>query len=661
MKLSYRKDIDGLRAIAVLAVILNHAKIPGFSGGYVGVDVFFVISGFLITSIIIREIEQGEFSFVKFYERRIRRILPALVSVSVFVLIASFILFDAGRLQAVGKSLMSAMLFYSNVNFWKETGYFDAPSQLKPFLHTWSLAVEEQFYIVYPLFMVIVSNRWKRSRNLVVCLILIASLGLSIYTARAEAAAAFYLTQFRIWELLAGGLLALNVFPTVNSKPLDNVLGAVGIALIALPIFLYTENTLFPGMAALPPVAGAVLVLYGGKTGETFVGRALGSKATVFFGKISYSLYLWHWPLIIFAKYYLIRPMTALEITAALAFTLAFSYLSWRYVETPFRSRAFLDTRRIYLLAACSATVIFMASGAVYYFDGFLASVGLTIESGEKKGQWEMTECNINLIDDPSEILTCRLGEKKQPAAFLVWGDSHARVLGKGINTAALNQGVAGALTYAQGCPPYLGIIPTPSHGDLPCDKYNEMVIDYLDKRPEINLVILVSRITLYLEGSPYKQEEGVIHILTDAQQEAPKNADSETLIRLGLDRTVQTLQSMGRRVVIIAPVPEIGYDVPSANYIASRTGRDANDIIAPTLKEYLTRSEGTRKILSDFENSYGLQVIEPWRLLCRENICRVAIDQVPLYLDDDHLSAFGSEYLAPLFEPVFASMKSAK
>jgi peptidoglycan/LPS O-acetylase OafA/YrhL len=238
MKLDYRADLDGLRAIAVLVVVFNHAGFSIFSGGYIGVDIFFVISGFLITTIIAREIKEGEFTLLKFYERRIRRILPALAVMVVFALLASALLYDSGRFKSFGKSLFATMLFYSNINFWGEAGYFDAPSLLKPLLHTWSLAVEEQFYIVFPLFMYAIHLWARKSEKLILSIVALMSLALAVYTVSSNnATSAFYLAHMRAWELLVGGLLALNIFPATSNKGINTTLGLVGALMIAIPVF----------------------------------------------------------------------------------------------------------------------------------------------------------------------------------------------------------------------------------------------------------------------------------------------------------------------------------------------------------------------------------------------------------------------------------------
>ncbi len=660
MKLNYREDIDGLRAISVLAVLLNHAGIGLFSGGFIGVDIFFVISGYLITTIIVREIELNDFSLIKFYERRIRRILPALLVVVAFTVAVCAIMYDAEKFRQFGKSVIATTLFASNINFWQESGYFDAPSRLKPLLHTWSLAVEEQFYIVFPLFMAALYRYARKPAPAILMGTAALSLGLGIFTMTTDPSAAFYLAHLRAWELLVGGILALNLIPAGVGKTQRNVIGLVGLAMIAFPIFQYTDNTNFPGISALPPVLGAALIIFSGLEGKSLAGRLLSFPPLVFIGKISYSLYLWHWPLIIFAKYYMIRQMTSVETWILIAATLIVSTLSWRFVETPFRSKQFLSTRQIYAFAAVGMAMMLFAGSVVYFFKGFPERPGLehlAIDT-KKEEAWLLKECNINLTDDPQAIIPCEIGDSTEPPSFIIWGDSHTPTYGKAIHISAKQYELAGTLTYAQGCPTLLGMFPDPQFGDTSCVKYNEMVLSYLTDHPEIKTIILASRWTRWVEGSYYKQEEGRSASIKDTLNEAPANASAEEIFRLGLERTITTLIAMDRNVIIIAPLPEIGYDVPSANFIASRTGRDINQIIAPSMEEYLTRNQRTFTIFRSFEEEYGIQIIEPWKSLCQEDVCRAAVNGIPLYNDDDHLSVFGSELISPVFDPFLESMK---
>jgi peptidoglycan/LPS O-acetylase OafA/YrhL len=648
MKLSYRADLDGLRAIAVLAVVFMHIGFSIFSGGYIGVDIFFVISGFLITTIIVREIKGDEFTLLKFYERRIRRILPALAVMVVFALLASALLYDSGRFKSFGKSLLATMLFYSNINFLREAGYFDAPSLLKPLLHTWSLAVEEQFYIGFPLLMYAIHTWARKFLKLILSIVALISLALAVYAVNNhDATSAFYLAHMRAWELLVGGLLALNIFPATTNKAISTTLGLSGALMVVIPIFLYTDQTPFPGLNAAVPVLGTALIIYSSMAEKSLIGKILGVTPLVFIGQISYSLYLWHWPLVIFAKYYIIRPFTGLELSLLLAAIFVISTLSWRFVETPFRSRRFLSTSQVFAFGLGTMSVIVAAAGVVYFFNGFPGREGPTplVEFIDKETTNRFTRC-ANVVDDFDK---CVLVSKSHPASFMLWGDSHADSLREAVERVARSNGFSGLFTYKLSCPPLLGITNDFSSVSEPCIEYNKGVTRYLAAHPEISTVILAARWSFYIEGA-YKPSE--------SSRVIQANSPGEQLVKFGLGQTVQTLLGMNRKVVLISQVPEIGYDVPSANFIAQRSGRDLNEIIAPSMDEYFHRNQKALAILNKLKEEQGIQIVDPWTVLCVENKCRVTIDGLPLYKDDDHLSLFGAELVSNIFEPIFGAMK---
>jgi hypothetical protein len=407
---------------------------------------------------------------------------------------------------------------------------------------------------------------------------------------------------------------------------------------------------------------GAALILFSGMEGKTWVGRFLSTAPLVFIGKISYSLYLWHWPLIIFVKYYMIRQLTPIEVGILLGVSILISALSWRFIETPFRSKSFISTRQIYAFGAIGMVLMFFAGGTVYYFKGFPERQGLEhlVKDKNREEAWLFEECNINFTNNPKTITPCEVGDKSQMPSFLIMGDSHTRMYGKAIHRSAEQSGVSGIFTYKLGCPTLLNMIPNHDVGDVRCVEYNHMALAYLKEHPEINTIILASRWTIWAEGSLYQHEKGAMPHLTDNLGEAPKNASEEYLFTLGLERTTKAILELDRKVVVVAPLPEIGYDVPSASFIATRTGRDINELIAPSLEGYLARNQRTFLILEEFKEKYGIQVIEPWKALCTEGECRVVINNIPLYNDDDHLSIFGSELVTPIFDPLFESIKQS-
>ena len=350
---SYRPEIDGLRALAVIAVIMFHAKIA-LSGGYLGVDVFFVISGYLITSLIIKELQKGTFTFVAFWERRIRRIVPATSVMVVAVIVAGWFLLLPNEYVALGKSAMAFAAIVANIYFFQNTSGYFANGEEMPLLHTWSLAVEEQFYLIMPLFLVVAFNlSAPRGRLLlpIVMLSMFGSLAASIYAVAVFPGAAFYFLPSRAWELLIGSILALIPAGWILSNRLAReTITYAGLTCIVAPCLFYTKDTPFPGLAAVVPCAGTAAIIWANTIGSsgmslTSAGALLAWRPLVFLGLISYSLYLWHWPLLVFTNYWSLGPLSLISRLGLLVLALLLAILSWRFVETPIRHRAIFPAR----------------------------------------------------------------------------------------------------------------------------------------------------------------------------------------------------------------------------------------------------------------------------------------------------------------------------
>lgn len=657
MKLTYRADIDGIRAIAVLAVIFYHADLKLFSGGYVGVDVFFVISGYLITSILLKELDGNEFSLARFYERRIRRIFPALFAFMAATLVISSVFFDANEFQEFGKSLIATTLFSSNILFWTQSGYFEGPSELKPLLHTWSLAVEEQFYILFPLLLALLARYVRPKLAPALAGIALTSFAINIYGLNHDPSGAFYLAHMRVWELLMGSILATRIIPVKATLHVRNLLGLIGLGMILAPVFLYTNDTPFPGATAFIPTFGTALIIYSGDESKTFIGRILGFWPLVFIGQISYSLYLWHWPLIVFARYYAIIELKAQETAGVLLAIFILSSLSWRFIETPFRKKTFLKGQWIFAFAATTMVLTLSVGSAIYLKGGFpgrfsskQADTGQNTDTQWKN--WGNCDLDANNLSSPLEL--CAIGADANTPVFLLWGDSHARALATSIQTSASQAEITGVTAYTSGCAPLLGI---DRQGQKPCGEFNTAIINYIQSRPNLKTVILVSRWALSAEGTRYKTEEGKSVILVNALTGSTQTDTNETLFKLGLEQTVNKLLEMGRKVVIVTQVPEIGYDVPSAFSIAQRTGRDLNKIIAPSLGEYLDRNLIVASAVESLAAKGNVQIVYPPQALCTGGNCLVVSEGHPLYRDDDHLSTFGARYISYLFDPIFENL----
>ena len=441
--MQYRPEIDGLRALAVIPVILFHAGFSTFDGGFVGVDVFFVISGFLITTIIIAELEKGEFSLIRFYERRARRILPALFATMLISIPVAWALMIPAQLKLFAKSLVATSLFASNFLFWKETNYFGAAAEEKPFLHTWSLAVEEQYYLFFPILLMLLWRFGPRRLLYLIIAIAFASLALSEWGWRNSPTANFFLAPMRIWELLFGSVCAF-VIHKKDYRP-NEVFAAAGIALILFSIFAFDENTPFPSLYALGPVVGTALIIMFA-TSETTTGKLLATRWVVGIGLISYSAYLWHQPLFAFARIGFRENLNDTVFLALTVLSFMLAYLSWRYIETPFRKireKKSLSRKVIFASSLIAGTLI-VSIGLIGIKTDGLRELYIAKRLNPQEGELlrivdRDTQYNLYdyMVDDgsckfwgrtitPQTTARFEACSKKYRKAIVVLGDSHA-------------------------------------------------------------------------------------------------------------------------------------------------------------------------------------------------------------------------------------------
>jgi peptidoglycan/LPS O-acetylase OafA/YrhL len=496
-ELKYRSDIDGLRALAVLLVLGFHLEMRQFSGGFIGVDVFFVISGYLITGIIAKEIDASRFSILGFYERRVRRILPALFAVMAASSLLIFRYLLPSEVISYAKSMLGATFSYSNFYFWSTSDYFDAPAHTKPLLHTWSLAVEEQFYVVLPLLLLFLARQWSRRRNSILVALALLSLGWSAWSAYHSPDAAFYLPVSRAWELLTGSLLALNIVPAIHSRWARETSSLVGLALICYAAVFYTSTTPFPGFAALLPCVGSAMILASGRHGSSMVGKILSLKPITFIGLISYSVYLWHWPLIVFTKMGFLPEIPRRHIfyvPIIVALSLILGYLSWRFIEQPFRVGRLRQLARPKLLGGAALAMAAYASVALSFlflhglpsrFPAKAIDIADVQDSPEKarlgtcfitgKQTFEQFRSDMCLQTDPAK------------ENYLLLGDSHSAVLWY----ALAKQMPAAKILQASvsGCKPVLGGI---SRGD--CGRMMHYIFDDFLPTHSVQGVFLTAR-----------------------------------------------------------------------------------------------------------------------------------------------------------------------
>jgi peptidoglycan/LPS O-acetylase OafA/YrhL len=658
----YRADIDGLRAVAVLSVIFYHLGASVFSGGYVGVDIFFVISGYLITTIIVREIASSDFSIARFYARRARRILPALTAVVIATLAVGSALLAPGGLADLGRSTVATALFSSNILFFHQAGYFDGPAEMKPLLHTWSLAVEEQYYIFFPMLLMLVARRDDRRYFKWLAVLGSLSFIACAVGTHFDSSATFYLIPFRAWELFMGSILALHLLPSPRHQYVREGTATLGLGLIAFAVFGFTSETSFPGVAAAIPTMGAALIIYAGIGGQSIVSRFLSLRPAVFIGLISYSLYLWHWPVIAFSKLYSITGPSKPQIIVMMAGIFFLSVLSWRYVEIPFRKHRLLSRSAAALGAASAILASMLGSGILLAANqggikpaGPFAGADLATADPEWD-RWDACEKRIKQIDDIADL--CEIGAATGQVDFVLWGDSHARALASGVQLSAAAHGQRGRFASRLACPP-LTLIERPSRTS--CNEFNQAMLRAIAHAPQIKTVILVARWALSTTGSRYKEESGGPVRLVDLASGTPTDGTNVALFDAGLERTIQSLHKLGKRVVLVNPVPEVGYDVPSASFAAQLTGRDLNRIIGPTREEYKRRTSDVTAIFDKAAEDNLVELVDPSTYLCRAERCLVVIKGTPLYRDDDHLSTFGSKYVSPAFDKIFKELASQR
>jgi len=653
---AYRPDIDGLRAVAVLAVVLYHLGGFGVTGGYGGVDVFFVISGFLICGILKAEIAQGRFSLATFYERRCRRIFPALFAVLAVTTIAAVAVLLPRDLRDFGESLRSVAAFVANYYFARKTGYFDAAAEEKPLLHLWSLSVEEQFYIFFPLLLMLVARYRPKWCVPVFATAAAASLALSAHLVASDPARAYFATPGRAWELLVGVLVTYAVAP--RARIAREGLAALGLALIAYGCFVYTDATPFPGPSALVFCVGAGLVIVAGSGGPTLAGRLLSTPPMVGIGLISYSLYLWHWPLIVFLRYRFQQVFEAdgsmpigLQL-ALLAASVLLAYLSWRFIEAPFR-RAKARRSRVFA-----------------WFGGLTAALlGISLALTISRGLPSRWPADVLSLIDETELRksslclpvdagsgwprgVCRAGNSAVAPTTLLWGDSHAQFYTNVMHAEAVRTGQGLLVAAIGGCPPMTGIVLEGRSKAEACHELADAVVRQVATQG-IRRVVLAARWAYYVEGSRYGGEAGEPAILSARGVE-----NNQSIVETQLEATVKAIAATGAEVVLLGPVPEQRFKVSPAVVRERVWGQTLPP--AETHADFEVRQRHVMPLLEKLSHLPHVRILYPDRLLCDAQTCAFAHDGLPLYTDNNHLSIFGLQRIAPMVAEIFQVQPTA-
>lgn len=611
----YRPDIDGLRCVAVLSVVIFHLSRQALPGGFLGVDVFFVISGYLIADIILREAVAGTFTIRRFYERRVRRIAPALLALLAATTLASIVVLLPVDLVGYAKSVLATLGFVSNVYFWRDTDYFSRAAEMKPLLHTWTLGVEEQFYILFPLLLALLVRFLPRSVLPAITGITILSLIANILASRFGGdTPAFYLLPTRAWELGAGAVLAAWRFRSTK-ETLNSVLALFGAALIVVGLIGFDMPAHIP--TALPVVIGAVLVIWSNST-PTPVSALLSTRLAVGIGLISYSLYLWHWPIIALGGYYRVAPLDSSGAALAVIAMFAAAWLSWRYIERPFRQKT-MSARTVCICAAIGAAAVAGVAALLIAADGLPARLNERASRiNAAVGTHYRCAVTDYLVFGAGRACVMNLPSRNPADADVVLlGNSHAQHYAPLVQSILEQDGKNGLLVPANGCLPTIGF-----NIDLPCHTTAENNIAAVAGLSRAKLVIIA---TTWLKTQPMFDKSG----------RQIDNRDLKATIA-GLDATIAQLQAAGKNVVLVGPIAIPGYDIASDLSRRLAFGRPIAQPVDAARADF-ERDYG--EVIAHFGSRKDIGFIRPDLAQCDADRCYFIKESRSLFSDSSHLA----------------------
>lgn len=650
---SYRPDIDGLRALAVSVVILFHAGVDLFPGGFVGVDVFFVISGFLITGLLLEDLRTGRFDLADFYARRARRILPALAVVMLCTSACAMFVLDPAQLEDHFRLLWSVALFHSNFVLATSTGYFDGPAELRPLLHTWSLGVEEQFYFLFPLALALVWHRRRTAFPLVFGVVALCSLGLAEWGWRHHHSANFFFTPSRVWELLLGSLCAWSVRPgariPVVSADMREFLVTGGLLAVVTASAVLGHHTPSPSAWMLLPTVGTALVLVFG-TVPTHGTRLLTLKPVRTIGLISYSAYLWHQPILAFVKLRSLGTPEPVTVGGAIVLTFCLAFVTWRFVEQPFRRSTFANTADTLAFAA-RVTVGLVLVGVLGQFSNPVA-VSKVPDSVRQafSPPVRQEECfDIPRAHEKPDAWHCRINPAIGSPTFVLFGDSHALQMLEAFETAAVAAGRSGVFAGFSGCAPLLDIYPLnrPDQETHNCPALNQRMLA-LARDLRVREVYLVAKWSYYTDTG---YGSGHLNAIGLAPKEPINRDNSRAAFQEGVRRTVQAYAKAGIRLILIEQVPQQEHP-PATMYQRAWTDPDAAEQTLRKLSVPLDKHRALQafpaQIFREISNAYPVEIVNLDDEFCDESVCPVGTAEQSRYQDASHLSAEGALRLVP-------------
>ena len=630
---SYRADIDGMRAIAILLVLTFHfTPVPAGQAGFLGVDMFFVISGYLITSILKRQLDSGTFDLRSFYLNRVRRLVPALTIVLLMVTTVGAVCLFPTEFIELSKQVLASQLYVANFYYWQSINYFGLNAHDVFLLHTWSLAVEEQFYILYPVCLWLLHSRLRKHFWRAIVLGLLLSFGLNVLYVVQKPGATFYLLPFRAWELLLGALVPWFRQWLPRGIVIDQTIGGVGAVLIVVGVVCYPLDHHFPGSYALLPTLGTAALILSGHDHATPVSKILMWRPFVYVGKISYSLYLVHWPLNVFAQLLINNYSLGWRLTIfVLSFALA--ALVYQTVENPIRRKRYLSNSRRLLLAygaglavaSIAVVVINIENGLPQRFPPNVLRLASFVNDSSEP----LTECEYAGQPVMSVTSFCHNGIADEVPTWLVYGDSHAWAAHEAFHKWLTLNHQSGLFVFNYGCPPLIDIHIV---GDREsCFKFNRAVSGFIDSQSTISNVVLVSIWRQAIEG-----------VLTSSSETKTTKQQSVELFARQFSRTVQHLSGLGRKVYVWEPVPGARKSVPRE--LARAAWEHENPGIEFDLAEYLSEY---RFFFDALTVNWGwiTASFSPSLALCGTGKCAVEIDGIPLYIDSNHISKSTSDF----------------
>lgn len=623
-------------------VVLYHAGFSAFRGGFVGVDVFFVISGYLITGVIHSEMGRGDFSIVNFYERRVRRILPALYLVVLVCLPFAWLWLFPREMAQFARSIVAVSLFTSNIFFNKEIGYFSSDVDLWPLIHTWSLAVEEQFYAIFPL-LLLLSIRLKTKYVFAWIAALSAlSLAWAQRTSHSDPQSDFYLLQTRTWELGLGALIALIPEDRLKLDPrIRSSLAALGLALLGYAVVFFGPDIGLPSLWSLAPVGGAALLI-AFATSETALGKLLGVKPLAGVGLVSYSAYLWHQPIFAFARFRFDTPPAGAAMLLLSAASFALAYVSWRFVERPFRDRKRFSRSFIFIGAVVVAALL-VASARMIVTNRGLPMRMPPIAGADDIGAYR-NEC-LDIADlrpaSLARMTACRLGRRDAAPDFLLIGDSRAASLADGVSVAASREGRSGLVVASNACLPIVGLRTQFARSEEACRRLHDDMFEIVDTLG-IKLVLMHARWEAMDEKVGLDDKENA--------RDATREEIYERLLK-----TLSAFASRGVKVVIITGTPHAPHQVPDIMARKARYGLVVDE--RADLRQFLFENRTAMRMFADPEIDKYATIFDLYPFFCGQGSdgrCAVAQGSRPYFFDDSHLSLFGSLALSPMLENVF-------